>query len=111
LASIDLSGSLPSRSGLVALTSLAPSLRRLQLSRCTVVNDSNLCELLRLLPNIKHVDITGCPSVSYSTIMLLQKLAPHAVIHHSSDHGDALEAAAHVISYIQPISDRGQASK
>lgn len=111
LESLDLSGSLPSRKGLVALTPLAPSLRRLLLSRCIVVNDSNLCELLRLLPNIKYVDIRGCPSVSYSTILLLQKLAPHASIQHSVDHGVALQTAAEVISIIQPICDRAHAPK
>jgi hypothetical protein len=106
LASLDLSGSLPTRKGLVALTPLAPSLRRLSLSKCTVVNDSNLCELLRLLPIIEYIDIRGCPSVSYSTILLLAKLAPHAAIKHSVDHGVALATAVEVVAFIQPISDR-----
>jgi hypothetical protein len=111
LLALDLSGSLPSRKGLVALAPLAPSLRRLLLSRCTVVNDANLCELLRLLPSLEFIDIRGCPCISYSTILLLEKLAPHAEINHSVDHHVALQNVAQVISFIRPISERAEASK
>jgi hypothetical protein len=111
LIALDLSGSLPSRKGLVALAPLAPSLRRLLLSRCTVVNDANLCELLRLLPSIEFIDIRGCPCISYSTILLLEKLAPHAEINHSIDHHVALQNVAQAISFIRPISERAEASK
>ena len=111
LSTLDLSGSLPSRKGLVALASLAPSLRLLSLSRCTAVNDANLCELLRLLPNVRFVDIIGCPAVSFSTIMLLKKLAPHADIKHSIDSCVALDNSAQVASFIQPISERSDICK
>jgi hypothetical protein len=108
---LDLSGSLPSRKGLVSLAPLASSLRSISLSRCTVVNDANLCELLWLLPNIKMVDIRGCPCISYSTILLLQKLAPHAAISHSIETSVALQHAAQVISFIQPLFERSEALK
>ena len=111
LSSLDLSGSLPSRKGLMALAPLAPSLRRLSLSRCTAVNDSNLCELLRLLPNMNFIDVIGCPAISFSTIMLLKKLALHADIKHSMENYVALENAAQVASFIQPISERAALAK
>jgi hypothetical protein len=111
LVSLDLSGSLPSRKGLFALAPLAPSLRRLLLSRCTVVNDANLCELLRLLPIIEYIEIRGCPCISYSTILLLEKLAPHAEIGHSIDHRAALQNVAQVMSFIRPMSERAEASR
>ena len=111
LETLDLSGSLPSRRGLASLAPLAPTLRSMSLSRCTAINDTNLCELLWLFPNVKSVDVRGCPCISYSTITLLQKLAPHAVINHSVDPCVAIQNAAHVISLIQPLFERSEASR
>jgi hypothetical protein len=57
------------------------------------------------------VDVRGCPCISYSTILLLQKLAPHAAISHSIETSVALQHAAQVISFIQPLFERSEALK
>jgi hypothetical protein len=111
LTALDLSGSLPTRKGLVALAPLAATLHSLALSRCSAINDANLCELMQILTNVKFMDVTGCSAISYSTILLLEKLAPHATIKHSTDHYHALENAVEVLSFIQPISQRAEAFK
>ena len=52
-----------------------------------------------------------CLTISFSTIMLLKKLALHADIKHSIENYVALENAAQVASFIQPISERAALAK